>query len=74
MKSFIMAYYFLSVAFGNLLTSAVNFFIQNDDGTSKLDGASYFWFFTILMTLSTVVFIFVCSYFHKNKLFRYDQG
>ncbi|MBK8816792.1 MAG: POT family MFS transporter [Methylococcaceae bacterium] len=74
MKSFIMAYYFLSVAFGNLLTSAINFIIQNDDGTSNLDGASYFWFFTILMAMSTVVFIFVCSYFRKNKLFRYDQG
>ena len=42
MKSFVMACYFLSMAMGNLFTSAVNFFIQNNDGSSKLEGASYF--------------------------------
>lgn len=44
MKSFIMAFYFLAIAAGNLFTGAVNFFIQNTDGASKLQGAfiSYF--------------------------------
>lgn len=56
MKSFIMAFFMLSIAVGNLFTSAVNFFIENDDGSSKLAGADYFWFFTILMLLTAILF------------------
>ncbi len=59
MKSFVMAFYMLSVAVGNLFTSAVNFFIQNDDGSSKLAGADYFWFFTLLMLATALLFIWV---------------
>lgn len=59
MKSFVMAFYMLSVAIGNLFTSAVNFFIQNDDGSSKLAGADYFWFFTLLMLATALLFIWV---------------
>jgi proton-dependent oligopeptide transporter, POT family len=73
MKSFVMACYFLSVALGNLLTSVVNFFIQNADGTSKLAGASYFWFFTILMLITTVLFLWMSSHFQENH-FRDDLG
>lgn len=66
MKSFVMAFYFLSVAIGNLFTSAVNFFIQNDNGTSKLAGASYFWFFTGLMLMTAVLFLAVSNRFQEN--------
>ena len=66
MKSFVMALYFLSVAFGNLLTSAVNFFIQNPDGSSKLEGANYFWFFTIMMLISSILFLLISSHFQKK--------
>ncbi|PKM09836.1 MAG: MFS transporter [Gammaproteobacteria bacterium HGW-Gammaproteobacteria-3] len=59
MKSFIMAFYFIAIAAGNLFTSAVNFFIINDDGGSKLAGASYFWFFTGLMFMTALVFLWV---------------
>lgn len=70
MKSFVMAFYFLSVAVGNLFTSAVNFFIQNDDGTSKLTGASYFWFFTIIMLITAVLFLWASSHLQENNHFR----
>lgn len=73
MKSFVMAIYFLSIALGNLFTSAVNFFIQNPNGTSKLEGASYFWFFTIVMTVTTVLYVRASSRFHKNHHFHYEQ-
>ena len=66
MKSFVMAFYFLSVAIGNLFTSAVNFFIQNDDGTSKLAGADYFWFFTGLMFITAVLFLFVSRRYQED--------
>ena len=64
MKSLVMAFYFLSVAVGNLFTGAVNFFIQNDDGTSKLAGSSYFWFFTGLMLITALLFLAVS---HRYK-------
>ena len=67
MKSFVMAFYFLSVAIGNLFTSAVNFFIHNDDGTSKLAGADYFWFFTGLMLLTAVLFLLVSQRYREDN-------
>ena len=66
MKSFVMAFYFLSVAIGNLFTSAVNFFIQNDDGSSKLAGANYFWFFTGLMLITAVFFLLVSRRYKED--------
>ena len=74
MKSFVMAFYFLSIALGNLFTSAVNFFIHNTDGTSKLEGASYFWFFTIIMLITTVLFLWSSSYFQEKNNFCDDLG
>ncbi|MEQ1559611.1 MAG: POT family MFS transporter [Methyloglobulus sp.] len=74
MKSFVMAFYFLSIAIGNLFTSAVNFFIQNADGSSKLEGASYFWFFTVLMLITTILFVLLNSYFREKDYFSHDLG
>jgi len=45
MKSLVMCTYLGAVALGNVFTAAVNFLIQNPDGTVKLAGASYFLFF-----------------------------
>ncbi len=56
MKSLVMALFLLSISLGNLLTSAVNYFIQNDDGSSKLDGVSYYVFFTVLMLIAAILF------------------
>ncbi|MBN2328075.1 MAG: POT family MFS transporter [Candidatus Omnitrophica bacterium] len=68
MKSFIMAFYLLSISMGNALTSAVNYFIQNPDGSSKLEGASYFLFFIMLMTTASI-FYAVAAMFYKEKTF-----
>lgn len=73
MKSFIMALFLLSVSAGNLFTSAVNFFIQNPDGSSKLAGASYYWFFTLLMLGTALVFIFVAR-FYKEQNYIQDEA
>jgi POT family proton-dependent oligopeptide transporter len=56
-KSFIMAIYLLSVSLGNAFTAVVNKVIQNPDGSSKLPGASYYWFFTIGMLVTAILFI-----------------
>jgi POT family proton-dependent oligopeptide transporter len=57
MKSFVMAIFLLTVSLGNYFTSAVKFFIINEDGSSKLPGSSEFWFWTILVFISAVLFI-----------------
>jgi len=56
MKSFVMSFYMAAIALGNLFTSAVNFFIENPDGSSRLAGASYFWFFAGLMLVTALGF------------------
>ena len=70
MKSFIMAFYLLSVSAGNLLTGGINFFIHNPDGTSKLAGASYFWFFTMLMLITALLFVHISSNFEDTRDFQ----
>jgi POT family proton-dependent oligopeptide transporter len=62
MKSFVMAFFMLSISVGNLFTSAVNFFIQNPDGSSKLAGADYFLFFTALMLVTAMLFMLVARF------------
>ena len=63
MKSFVMAFFMLSISLGNLFTSAVNFIIQNPDGSSALEGADYFLFFTVLMLVTAVLFVVVARYY-----------
>ncbi len=71
MKSFIMSLYLLSIALGNQFTALVNRFIQNDDGTSKLPGANYYWFFSIIMLVTACVFV-LWSQFYRGQ--TYIQG
>ncbi len=73
MKSFVMAFFLMSVALGNLFTSAVNFFILNEDGSSKLAGASYFWFFTGLMLLTAIIFLWVIRNYQEVSYVQDEQ-
>jgi POT family proton-dependent oligopeptide transporter len=73
MKSFIMAVFFLSITLGNAFTAAVNKFIQNEDGSSKLPGASYFWFFVGVMLVTAVIFIPVAGCY-KVKDYIQDEA
>jgi POT family proton-dependent oligopeptide transporter len=61
MKSLVMGMYMLSISMGNLITALVNQFIQNADGTSKLEGASYYWFFVWFMVITAIGFIFIAK-------------
>lgn len=71
MKSVIMSIYLFSVAAGNLVTASVNRFIQNEDGTSKLPGAQYYWFFTGLILVAAIASIFVAKMYQEKS---YIQG
>ncbi|MHC4360453.1 MAG: POT family MFS transporter [Planctomycetota bacterium] len=72
MKSFIMAVFFLSITLGNAFTAVVNIFIRNEDGSSKLEGAAYFWFFAIMMLLTAVIFVPVAACY-KEKTYIQDE-
>jgi POT family proton-dependent oligopeptide transporter len=56
LKSFVMSLYLLSITAGNLLTSAVNAFIQNPDGTSRISETTYYLLFAGFMSAAAVVF------------------
>lgn len=74
MKSFVMAFFMLSISLGNLFTSAVNFFIQNPDGSSKLAGADYFIFFTLLMLVTAMLFVLVARYYQGDTYIHEEQA
>lgn len=73
MKSFIMAIFLLSISLGNAFTAVVNAVIENEDGTRRLAGSSYFWFFTIVMLVTAVIFIFVAARY-KEKNYIQDEA
>ena len=71
MKSLVFGLFMASVAIGNLFTSIVNVMILDVDGSSKLDGSSYYLFFAGMMLLTALVFIPI-SMAYKEKV--YLQG
>ncbi len=73
MKSFIMAFFMMSIAAGNLFTSTVNFFIQNPDGSSKLEGADYYWFFTLMMFATSLLFLLVVKFYREKTYIHHEQ-
>jgi proton-dependent oligopeptide transporter, POT family len=73
-KSIVMSVYLLSVSLGNELTAVVNAVIQNPDGTTKLPGASYYWFFTAVMAAAAVAYVFVASFYRGETYIQPQQG
>jgi POT family proton-dependent oligopeptide transporter len=72
MKSFVMSMWLLAVSVGNFFTMLVNKVIQNPDGSVKLKGADYYWFFTYLMLGAAVLFIFV-AWFYREKTYIQEE-
>ena len=73
MKSFVMSLYLLTVTLGNLFTALVNKVIQRPDGSSRLEGPSYFWFFALLMLASSVLFVFVAMRYQGKTYLQGDN-
>ena len=73
MKSLVMCTYLGSIALGNVFTAGVNYFIQNPDGSVKLTGASYFFFFVKVMLVTAVLFLLV-SRFYRGRTFIQDEA
>ena len=73
MKSLVMCTYLGAISLGNVFTAAVNFFIQNPDGSVKLKGAAYFYFFVMVMVVTAVLFLFV-SQFYRGRIYIQDEA
>ncbi|RMH02742.1 MAG: MFS transporter [Nitrospirae bacterium] len=73
MKSFVMALFLMSVSLGNAFTSAVNYVIQAEDGTSRLAGPDYYWFFAGIMLVAAILFIFVAYTYHERTYLQDEQ-
>ena len=73
MKSFIASLNLLSISIGNLFISGVNRFIRNPDGTLKLEGPNYYWFWTILLFVTGILFCIVVQ-FYKGKTYIQDEA
>ena len=73
LKSLIMCTYLLAVSLGNAFTAVVNWFIQNPDGSLKLQGTSYFMFFVWVMLGTAVLFAIVMP-FYKGRTYLQDQS
>ncbi|MGW8310909.1 MAG: POT family MFS transporter [Thiogranum sp.] len=70
MKSFVMAFFMMSIAAGNLFTGAVNFFIQTGTGRERLSGADYYLFFTLLMLGTALVFTLVARFYRGDSFLQ----
>jgi POT family proton-dependent oligopeptide transporter len=73
LKSLVMCTYLGAVSLGNVFTAWVNFFIQNQDGTVMLSGASYFYFFAAVMAGTAILFVLVAG-FYKGSTYLQDES
>ena len=73
MKSVIMSYFFLSITLGNLVTAGVNIFIQNPDGSLKIEGADYFYFFSGLMFIAALLFTVFSRYYKTTSFYQEEE-
>jgi POT family proton-dependent oligopeptide transporter len=67
MKSLIQAINLLSISLGNIIAAVVNMVIENPDGTTKLPGASYYWFFAIAMLITSFLFIPIALWYKQRE-------
>jgi proton-dependent oligopeptide transporter, POT family len=73
MKSLVMALFLLTVSLGNYLTSGVKFLLTDEQGASKLEVSNEFWFWTLLMTVGAILYIFI-SRKYTVKEFLHVEG
>ena len=73
MKSAVMALWLFTVSMGNLFTAAVNYFIRNPDGSSKMDDRHYYMFFAELMFVAAIIFVIVAC-FYKGRTYLQSQN
>ena len=73
MKSLVMGINLLAVSGGNLITALFNKFIQDENGNSIISDVTYFAFFSGLMLVAALGFIYVVKNY-KEKTYIHDEG
>lgn len=73
MKSIVMCTYLGAISLGNFFTAQFNRYNQNDDGSLKFAGASYFWFFVVVMVVASILFVPVARYY-KGQTYIQEEG
>jgi POT family proton-dependent oligopeptide transporter len=74
MKSFIMAIFMLSISIGNAFTAIVNAVIQSRHGATMLAGPNYYWFFTGMMLVTAVIFVFVAMAYRPRNYIQQEAA
>jgi POT family proton-dependent oligopeptide transporter len=72
-KSLAMCSYLGAVSLGNVFTAWVDHAIQNPDGTVRLQGAAYFWFFTKVLAGTAVLFVII-SPFYRGRTYAQEDA
>jgi POT family proton-dependent oligopeptide transporter len=73
MKSLLMAMWLLSIALGNQIPSIISFLIPKLKSMGmNLEGANYFRFFTYLMLVTSVIYIYVSRHY-KERTYLQSQ-
>lgn len=67
MKSTMTALWLLTTALGNLFTAFVNSSISNGGFFSRLEGATYYWFFIGLLSVTIVIYLLVSPFLDEKK-------
>ncbi len=73
LKSLVMCMYLGAVALGNVFTAAVNFLLQNPNGTLKIGWASYFFFFVAVMLVTALLFVFFAR-FYRGRTYIQEEA
>ena len=73
MKSLVMAVYLWSISLGNAFTALVHVFIQNPDGTLKLNGTSFYLFFAGLAAVAGVVLVLFAQMYREKTHLQDEQ-
>lgn len=71
-KSLAMCTYLWAISLGNVFTAVVDHAIQNADGSVRLEGAAYFYFFVKVLAVTAILFAII-SPFYKGRTYAQEQ-
>jgi POT family proton-dependent oligopeptide transporter len=70
MKSIVMSLFLLAISLGNASVSILNWLIRNPDGTTKLAGPNYYFFFVGLMAFTALIYVFYAMRFRERSFLQ----
>lgn len=72
-KSFVMSVALLSIFLGNMFVMSVNWLFKDSTGALRITRTQYFSFFTILLLVVAVVFIFVAGRYREKTYLQEER-